>query len=157
LIFPRALLTIIPRFPLAVVRCGLMLPAKSRSVSSCIWPRSLPLRRFRNLAHPSWCPPATTVHGLARPTQTGKVGMAKKPRRPSSSAPAAEKKSGVTLERAVRLYRLLHILRKNPQTRKALLHRLRVDMRAFYRDLDALREAGIEVVLDGRHYRLTTP
>lgn len=80
--------------------------------------------------------------------------MAKKSR-PSPRAAAAEPdKSAVTPERAARLYRLLQVLRSGPRTRSALLRRLRLDIRGFYRDLDTLRKAGVEVRLDGRRYRL---
>jgi len=47
--------------------------------------------------------------------------------------------------RAARLYRLLTLLGNGPQTRNFLLRRLRLDIRGFYRDLEALRALGIEV------------
>lgn len=80
--------------------------------------------------------------------------MAKKPR-PSSRPVAAEPdKASVTPERAARLYRLLQVLRDGPQTRGTLMRRLRLDIRGFYRDLDTLRKAGVEVQLNGRRYQL---
>jgi predicted DNA-binding transcriptional regulator YafY len=56
--------------------------------------------------------------------------------------------STVTLTslRAARLYRLLTLLGGGPQTRGTLLRRLKLDVRGFYRDLEALRTLGIEVV-----------
>lgn len=51
----------------------------------------------------------------------------------------------VTAERAGRLYRLLKILAKGPQTRGILLRKLRFTVRGFYRDLELLRDVGIEI------------
>lgn len=59
-----------------------------------------------------------------------------------------------TPERAMRLYRLLGLLRQSPQTRSGLMKRLRLDVSGFYRDLEVLREAGFEIVLEGRKYIL---
>ncbi|MBX9627782.1 MAG: hypothetical protein K2X82_28550 [Gemmataceae bacterium] len=56
-------------------------------------------------------------------------------------APAA-----LTAPRAARLYKLLTLLGAGPQTRRHLLTRLRIDIRGFYRDLEALRGFGIEVL-----------
>lgn len=53
--------------------------------------------------------------------------------------------TGLTGPRAARLYRLLTLLGGVPQTRRLLLSRLRLDVRGFYRDLEALRGLGIEV------------
>jgi hypothetical protein len=60
----------------------------------------------------------------------------------------------VTAERAARLYRLLRLLAKKPQTRDALARVLRLGMRGFYRDLESLRTAEIEVQLNGGAYVL---
>jgi predicted DNA-binding transcriptional regulator YafY len=60
----------------------------------------------------------------------------------------------ITLERAARLYRLLQMLDKKPQTRPALAKRLRLDLRGFYRDLEFLRSAGIALPLSEGRYRL---
>lgn len=51
----------------------------------------------------------------------------------------------LTSLRAARLYRLITLLGTGPQTRAALLRRLKLDVRGFYRDLEALRALGIEV------------
>ncbi len=51
----------------------------------------------------------------------------------------------LTNQRAARLYRLLTLLGDGPQTRLQLLRRLKLDVRGFYRDLEALRGLGIEV------------
>ncbi|MFO0866269.1 MAG: hypothetical protein U0744_16745 [Gemmataceae bacterium] len=70
----------------------------------------------------------------------------------------AKKKKGagmqgsVTAERAGRLYRLLKILSKGPQTRGILLRKLRLTIRGFYRDLETLREVGIEIVTSAGKY-----
>ena len=58
--------------------------------------------------------------------------------------------------RAARLYRLLTLLGHGPQTRAALLRRLKIDVRGFYRDVEALRTLGIEVAAgDDTKYTLT--
>lgn len=53
--------------------------------------------------------------------------------------------TGLTAQRAARLYRLLTLLGEGPQTRRLLLTRLKLDIRGFYRDLEALRGLGIDV------------
>lgn len=55
----------------------------------------------------------------------------------------------LTASRAARLYRLLTLLGAGPQTRAALLRRLKIDVRGFYRDLEALRALGIDVTTSG--------
>ena len=51
----------------------------------------------------------------------------------------------LTPSRAARLYKLLTLLGDGSQTRAALLRKLKLDVRGFYRDLEALRTLGIEV------------
>jgi predicted DNA-binding transcriptional regulator YafY len=51
----------------------------------------------------------------------------------------------LTASRAARLYKLLTLLDDGPQTRHKLLTRLRLDVRGFYRDLEAVRALGIEI------------
>jgi len=65
--------------------------------------------------------------------------------------------STVTLTplRAARLYRLLTLLGTGPQTRAFLLRRLKLDVRGFYRDLEALRTLGIEVTTTNDETRYT--
>src|SRR5262245_56078227 len=61
----------------------------------------------------------------------------------------------LTPQRASRLYRLLMLLAAVPQTRPALLRKLGLDVRGFYRDLEALRGLGIYVEPDpGNKYAL---
>lgn len=55
----------------------------------------------------------------------------------------------LTASRAARLYRLLTLLGTGPQTRAALLRRLKLDVRGFYRDLESLRALGIDVTTSG--------
>lgn len=76
--------------------------------------------------------------------------------RKRTPAPSAALKT-VTAERAARLYRLLRLLAKGPQTRAALMRRLRLDVRGFYRDLELLRAAGIDLPLQKRRYALAGP
>lgn len=60
----------------------------------------------------------------------------------------------VTAPRAARLYRLLSLTAEKAQTRTALVRKLRVDLRGFYRDLELLRSLGIGVPADGDRYQL---
>ncbi len=71
-----------------------------------------------------------------------------KPRRSAVPPPA------VTVERAARLCRLLRLVADHGQTRAALLRRLRLDIRSFYRDLKLLREVGIVVEQTDGKYEL---
>ena len=68
--------------------------------------------------------------------------------------PSAAARASVTPERAGRLFRLLTLLRAGPQTRKALTRKLRLGVRGFYRDLEVLREVGIQVELENGRYLL---
>jgi hypothetical protein len=72
-----------------------------------------------------------------------------------ATSPSATKM--VTAERAARLYRLLELLGQKPQTRDALQKRLRLDVRGFYRDLELLRSAGIDLPLIDKRYVLREP
>jgi len=68
------------------------------------------------------------------------------------SSPATPAQRAVTAERAERLCRLLRLLARGPQTREVLTRRLGRDVRSFYRDLELLRAADINVPLrDGRY------
>lgn len=71
-----------------------------------------------------------------------------RPRSPSQELKA------VTAERAARLHRLLKLLARGPQTRDRLVRQLRLDVRGFYRDLELLRESGIDLPLVDRRYVL---
>jgi hypothetical protein len=58
----------------------------------------------------------------------------------------------VTAQRAARLYRLLLLIRLQPQTRVTLTRKLQYDVRSFYRDIDLLRASGIHLLVsDGRY------
>ena len=48
-------------------------------------------------------------------------------------------------QRASRLFRLLTLLDEGPLTRQQVLRKLRIDVRGFYRDLEALRGLGVVV------------
>jgi hypothetical protein len=63
--------------------------------------------------------------------------------------------AAVSLERAARLYRMLITLGQGPQTRAALVRRLRLGIRGFYRDLEVLRTVNIMVELSAGRYRLS--
>jgi predicted DNA-binding transcriptional regulator YafY len=60
----------------------------------------------------------------------------------------------VTAERAARLYCLLKLIDRQPQTRKALRRTLRYDVRSFYRDIELFRSCGINLFLRGGCYYL---
>jgi len=61
----------------------------------------------------------------------------------------------LTTQRAARLYKLLTLLGAAPLTRRILLARLRIDVRGFYRDLEALRTLRIEITMgDDNRYSL---
>jgi hypothetical protein len=51
----------------------------------------------------------------------------------------------LTGQRAGRLFRLLTLLGDGPLTRHQILRKLRIDVRGFYRDLEALRTLGVVV------------
>ncbi len=79
--------------------------------------------------------------------------MAKRPKPPPRSIKSEQ--PSVLLNRAIRLHRLVRILSEAPRTRDYLTHRLRIDVRDFYRDLEALRQARIEIRKEGRYFRLS--
>jgi predicted DNA-binding transcriptional regulator YafY len=62
--------------------------------------------------------------------------------------------TSVTLERASRLARLLKLIAKTARTREALLAKLHLDVRGFYRDLKLLRDRGVLLSADRDSYRL---
>ena len=71
-------------------------------------------------------------------------------------ASSAEPVMTLTAARAARLYKLLTLLADAPQPRRTLLVRLKLDLRSFYRDLEALRKMGIDLQL-GTNNRYTLP
>jgi hypothetical protein len=61
----------------------------------------------------------------------------------------------LTSQRAARFFRLLTLLGEGSLTRPQILRKLRIDVRGFYRDLEALRGLGVEVVFaDDNRYCL---
>lgn len=73
-------------------------------------------------------------------------------KKPSAAVVAAGK--AVSLERASRLYQLVQLLVSGPKSRAALLQRLHIDIRTFYRDLEVLRECRMLVRLDDKKYTI---
>jgi predicted DNA-binding transcriptional regulator YafY len=69
-------------------------------------------------------------------------------------SPAPEKIPGVTLERAVRLCRMIRMMSGKGLTRSALLQRLKLDVRGFYRDLETLARIGVVIELKETRYIL---
>lgn len=65
--------------------------------------------------------------------------------------------SAITGPRAARLYKLLAHVAEADRPRAAILRKLRVDLRGFYRDLELLRSLGIDVHCEGDRYRLLMP
>ena len=57
-------------------------------------------------------------------------------------------------KRAARFFRLLALLGRKPQTRDALTRRLKISIRDFYRDLEDLRDVGVDVTLRYGAYTL---
>lgn len=81
--------------------------------------------------------------------------MARKPRPARASKRGSPRDfKAVTAERAARVYRLLKLLGAGPQARATLVRRLHLDVRGFYRDLELLRTARIEVPLRNQRYTL---
>ena len=74
--------------------------------------------------------------------------MAKKSKVDRLAVPA------VSLERARRLIQLVQMLSGGSLARSKLMRPLRLDVRGFYRDLQCLRSAGIEVTLENGKYTL---
>src|SRR5262249_57234865 len=62
----------------------------------------------------------------------------------------------VTAARSARLFQLLGLLRPGPQARDALVRKLGVDVRGFYRDLELVRRLGDSVTVEGHRYTLAT-
>ena len=60
----------------------------------------------------------------------------------------------ITVKRAARLLRLIRLLGTGPKSRPAILRRLHVDIRTFYRDLVFLRDCRIAVGFEGGRYSL---
>jgi hypothetical protein len=82
--------------------------------------------------------------------------MAKKQGAPGpATTPEPVERPGVTPERFSRLHKLLRFLGTGPKSRDSLTRRLALDVRGFYRDLELLRSAGIEVVLEEGRYTLS--
>ena len=74
--------------------------------------------------------------------------MAKKSKIDRSAVPT------VSLDRARRLIQLVQMLGGGSLARSKLMRPLRLDVRGFYRDLQCLRSAGIEVALENGKYTL---
>src|SRR4051794_16477750 len=70
------------------------------------------------------------------------------------SKPDRQAVPAVSLDRARRLLQLVQMLGAGSQARAKLMRPLRLDVRGFYRDLQCLRAAGIEVALQNGKYSL---
>jgi predicted DNA-binding transcriptional regulator YafY len=62
----------------------------------------------------------------------------------------------ISLGRAARLHRLVEYLAERPRTRSAILGKLRIGLRTFYRELELLRRCGVKVRLTAKAYELLT-
>jgi predicted DNA-binding transcriptional regulator YafY len=60
----------------------------------------------------------------------------------------------VTAGRVARLYRFIKLLARGPVSRAELLRRLGLNQRGFYRDVELLRAAGVQVVPRNGRYVL---
>jgi hypothetical protein len=76
--------------------------------------------------------------------------MAKQPTSRSSEIAA----TGITRDRFLRLATMVQALAQGPQSREALMRKMRIDVRGFYRDLELVRGSGIAVALERQRYRL---
>jgi hypothetical protein len=83
--------------------------------------------------------------------------MAKKLLMHRSSPSSADARPAVTEDRFVRLQRLLHLLGEGARRREWLIRQLRLDVRGFYRDLEFLRAAGINIGFGENGYSLSEP
>jgi predicted DNA-binding transcriptional regulator YafY len=93
--------------------------------------------------------PATTGTGRFRACGVAGGDMGRKAVEPVAHV-------SLTPSRAARLYKLLTLLEDGSQTRNALLKKLKLDVRGFYRDLEALRGFEIEITsTDANKYALT--
>ena len=72
----------------------------------------------------------------------------------SVAEPAGPSRS-VTTDRVSRLARLLNMLDREPRSRQSLLTSLSLDVRGFYRDLQLLRDLGVNIDLHEGRYVLT--
>ncbi|MBY0232062.1 MAG: hypothetical protein K2W96_22490 [Gemmataceae bacterium] len=68
--------------------------------------------------------------------------------------PPAPERASITPERFRRLHAMLRHLAGSPRSRDQLAKLLSLDVRGFYRDLEAVRAAGIGVVLADGLYSL---
>ncbi len=62
----------------------------------------------------------------------------------------------ITEARAARLHRFVRLLSEAPRNRDDLLASMRIGLRTFYRELDALRRLGVKVRLGNHQYHLIT-
>jgi predicted DNA-binding transcriptional regulator YafY len=60
----------------------------------------------------------------------------------------------ITLQRAARLHFLVRFLAETSRTREAILSRLGVGLRTFYRELELLKKCGVKVKHRNKHYTL---
>ena len=67
---------------------------------------------------------------------------------------STDEKSPITRERAARVCKMLTILSDGPQRREALIKKLKLNERGFYRELELLRAHGIAVDPAGSKYHL---
>jgi hypothetical protein len=91
----------------------------------------------------------------SKPSGTARRGR-KAPPTPSP-APSPSRGGTVTSERAARLHKMLKLLGTGAKTRAALIRRLKLDVRGFYRDLELLRGAEIDVLFTDGLYSLGEP
>src|SRR3954454_22969049 len=77
---------------------------------------------------------------------------------PMSSPPSSRRRPSVhiTLQRAARLHRLVGHLADQPRTRDAILARLGVGLRTFYRELELLKRCGVKIRHKDKLYTLTS-
>jgi predicted DNA-binding transcriptional regulator YafY len=60
----------------------------------------------------------------------------------------------ITLQRAARLHQLVWFLAESPRTREAILSRLVIGLRTFYRELELLKRCGVKIRHRAKQYTL---
>lgn len=68
--------------------------------------------------------------------------------------PTSDNRRAVTAARVARLFRLLQLFASGPVVRAAVVKKLRINQRGFYRDVEVLRGFGIDLCAGEEGYEL---
>lgn len=72
----------------------------------------------------------------------------------SPQSPRRRPSVHITLQRTARLHRLVWFLAENPRSRDAILSRLGIGLRTFYRELELLKRCGVKIRHRAKLYTL---